>query len=281
MSIDVSSLSLSLDVDQWSAWDGVVDTLPATQLSQMDAVALLGRFDEKYLVPAASAAELVGRVSEIGDLAVLEVDGHRNVTYSTTYFDGPGRELFAMHRQGRRRRYKVRTRRYGATGPEMLEVKAKDVDGRTLKIRTERSPGRFGARPMLNAAELGFVVDAVQQVYPDLEVPELSAQLVTEFDRVTMVEWRAGMRVTVDRFLRVRSLPGADYGGDSGVECESRWALVEFKSAERRPVTQPLLRSMGLRPRSVSKYCLGVGLVEPGVRLNRWMPAVRMLAPTP
>ena len=66
---------------------------------------------------------------------VLEIDGRREFTYRTTYFDTPDLRVFRDHQQRRRRRYKARSREYVDSGARMFEVKLKGARGRTVKHR--------------------------------------------------------------------------------------------------------------------------------------------------
>ena len=66
---------------------------------------------------------------------MLDIDGRRVFGYESTYFDTPDCEQYRAHRQGRRRRYKVRSRSYVDTGLSMFEVKTKGLRGATVKHR--------------------------------------------------------------------------------------------------------------------------------------------------
>ena len=66
---------------------------------------------------------------------VLEIDGEQSCTYRSTYFDTDDLALYRAAVQGRRRRYKVRSRAYGTAGPCFLEVKAKGRRGANVKSR--------------------------------------------------------------------------------------------------------------------------------------------------
>ncbi|WP_230854391.1 VTC domain-containing protein [Arthrobacter terrae] len=69
------------------------------------------------------------------DFRALEIGPRRVFEYESVYFDTPELEQFRAHRQGRRRRYKVRTRTYVDSGLCMFEVKFKGQRGQTVKHR--------------------------------------------------------------------------------------------------------------------------------------------------
>ena len=50
----------------------------------------------------------------------------------------------------------------------------------------------------------------------------------------------------------------------------SRHVLVETKLPVRHGDADIALRSLGLRPVEMSKYCVAVALLHPGIRSNPW-----------
>ena len=76
--------------------------------------ALQARIDHTYLVPLERFAELAARLPDT--YAVLEIEQLRGLAYESVYFDTPDLLTYRQHLQGRRRRYKVRTRAYLDSG---------------------------------------------------------------------------------------------------------------------------------------------------------------------
>ena len=88
-----------------------LDALRGATLAEVDAAAALQhRVDRKYLLPIAVAAHLVASLADTH--RVLDIDGRRTTDYRSTYFDTPGLLAWRAHAQGRRHRWKVRTRLY-------------------------------------------------------------------------------------------------------------------------------------------------------------------------
>jgi hypothetical protein len=100
---------------------------------------LLTRVDRKYLLPADLLPALLAGLDEGFD--VLQIDGRRVSRYTSTYFDSADLSCFREHRQGRRRRFKVRTRTYLDSGECWLEVKVKTAGGETCKERQPYDAG--------------------------------------------------------------------------------------------------------------------------------------------
>jgi Domain of unknown function (DUF4956)/VTC domain len=94
--------------------------------------ALQSRVERKYMIPARRFAELVARLQRY---AVLEVEGLRRFTYESVYFDTPDLLTYRHHVQGRRRRYKARTRTYLVSASCAFEVKLKSGRDHTIKAQ--------------------------------------------------------------------------------------------------------------------------------------------------
>jgi hypothetical protein len=108
---------------------GSVAGLPAVSLAEVvERSALQARIEHKYLVPLERFAELAARLSDTH--AVLEIDQLRGFAYESVYFDTPDLLTYRQHLQGRRRRYKVRTRAYLDSGDCRFEVKLKGAGSR-------------------------------------------------------------------------------------------------------------------------------------------------------
>ena len=101
-----------------------IDRMQPVGLDEVNRDAeLQTRTDRKYAV---SDAHLDALINEFGDrCSVLQLDGRRRFSYSTTYHDTPDRRLYLDTAHRRPTRFKVRVREYVDTGLAMLEVKAK------------------------------------------------------------------------------------------------------------------------------------------------------------
>ncbi len=153
------------------ALDAVSGALAPVSLREViDAADLQTRVDRKYLL---TTAELAALGEHLGHFRALEIAGRRRFGYESVYFDTPDLDLYRAHRQGRRRRFKVRIRTYLDSGESMLEVKTKGPRGETVKARTPHDPHR---RHRLDSTARDFVAEVVGTAYA-IEVPELTRSL--------------------------------------------------------------------------------------------------------
>ncbi|MDO5734961.1 MAG: polyphosphate polymerase domain-containing protein [Propionibacteriaceae bacterium] len=225
----------------------------------MEVAGLQTRHEKKYLL---TPREFVELSAALEDFRVLQIDGKRLFGYESAYFDSPDLALFRAHRQGRRQRYKVRTRTYLDSGESLFEVKLKGGRGETVKLRL---PYEFEDRSRITGEAQDFLEDALRDSY-DAEPPELTPSLTTRYTRATFVDVADGARLTCDIDLACTGEDTTEYGPDL--------ILVESKSTGSGRADE-VLAAMGVRPVSVSKYCVGIALTNPDLPANKWNRMLR------
>lgn len=246
-----------------------LDRLPPVSLAQvLSAAALQTRVDRKYLVPVEVAHTLVGGLRS--SHGVLRIDGRLATSYGSAYLDTPDRTALRAHAQGRRRRWKVRTRLYREDLLCRLEVKT-DVGGTTVKHAVD-VPAHLHGR--LDDAGRAFVREQFARHALRDEVDALVPSATVDYARATLCDLVEGTRLTVDADLVSRSADEGLYGGPV-VRLRPDHVLVETKGGLRPAAADALLLRHGVRPVSVSKYSLSLSLLEPHLPGTRWRPAAR------
>ena len=97
-----------------SVLDPLPDVLPHISLDELNAHAeLLTRTDRKYIVTNEHLAQLIE--SNRAHLAMLDIEGRREFSYESVYFDTTDLRLYRDAATSRRFRFKVRTRIYRDT----------------------------------------------------------------------------------------------------------------------------------------------------------------------
>ncbi|MDQ6739825.1 MAG: hypothetical protein M3021_05515, partial [Actinomycetota bacterium] len=170
---------------------------------------------------------------------------------------------FRAHRQGRRRRFKVRTRTYVNSGLCMFEVKFKGHRGETVK---HRMPYRMQDSSGLTEAAEEFLAAQLEADY-GLTLPILEPSLSTDYTRGTLVNPLTRERLTCDVDLVFGNLERTVRAPDL--------VVVETKTMDGFGVADQALAAMGIRPVSMSKYCLGIALLHPDLPANRWNRLLR------
>ena len=228
-------------------------TLPPVTLDELvRRASLLVRMERKYLLDPADLAAVLARLS---DVQVLEIDGRREFGYHSLYLDTPNLESYLATTYGRRHRFKVRVRGYLESGLRFLEVKTRGRRGETVKHRMPY----FGEDPGLAhlLASAGVATDPRR----------LEAALNVSYRRTTLFLPSAEARLSIDSGL-TWALPGG-----LGVRLADL-TVVETKSTGVTPADR-ILWSLGHRPCSVSKYCVGLATVRPDLPANRWRSVLR------
>lgn len=237
--------------------------LRSTSLAEVIALAdLQTRIDRKYLVPAAVFTRLIAQFDTT--LSALQIEGRRLFDYESVYFDTPQLLTFHQHAYGRRNRFKVRTRTYLDSDETVLEVKTEGRRGETVK---ERHPYEVHERNRLTPAARDVVAGCLAG--PDA-TRTLTPSLVSRYARSTLVDFATGSRMTCDVDLdflagdRSRAVPGPD-----------DLVLIESKTAGAAAPVDAALWAAGHRPISISKYCVGLALLDPQLPANRWNRTLR------
>lgn len=213
------------------------------------------RVDRKYLVPRAAAQEFVDALP--AEFRTLEIDGRRSTGYHSTYFDTDDLVTCRAHIQQRRRRWKFRSRLYVEDQFCRLEIKARDGSGMTHKYFHEIRPDAHGT---IDGPALEFLAHRLAELgFPD--VARLAPTLEATYRRATLAAPRLALRVTLDDSVRCSS-------GGHLVELDPGYVIVETKGGVLPGGADRLLRDLGQRPASFSKYAASLALIDPTIPDN-------------
>lgn len=216
------------------------------------------RSTRKYIVDVDVVAAIMR--SFAGDVAVLEIGQERVIDYETVYFDTPDHALYLDTAHRRPRRFKVRTRRYQRDETAMLEIKAKNGRGATVKHRREY--------PSDQRHELSDEARRwIDEIVDFRSTAALAPTLVTRFGRSTVVGHRDDERFTFDTDLVCTSPDGAASLLDG--------VIVECKSTGESSSVDRWLWRQGIRPVTISKYCTGRAAIDPELPANHWHRTLR------
>jgi len=216
---------------------------------------LLERVDRKYVVPLSLGRDLVGSLVESHQ--VLSVAGRTTTTYRTTYFDTAELQCVRDHIQGRRLRFKARSRLYVEDDLCRLEVKTKNRRGATVKSQLDIPAEAYGSLTDEHRQFIDKRLDRAGVPRPD----RLEASLELDCCRATLIDLDQGVRVTFDTHL-------TSHRAGHGIALDPDYVIVETKSSSRGGKADLLLRRAGFRPRSFSKYAAMGSLLEPSISDN-------------
>lgn len=219
-------------------------------LKEMDGVALMNRTDTKYVFHLAQLLEILKRVKS--DYRVLEIGGMRASRYKTLYFDTPDLDFYIKHQNGKKNRYKVRSRKYVDSDLCFLEVKFKNNKGRTVKTRVTVDDFELD----LSQDSNDFISETAGQDF------NLRPALWNSFKRITLVNQDLPERLTIDTELAF------EIDGEHKTMKNLVIAELKQEKANRHSPFAKAVKELGIRPERISKYCLGVAMMKEDVKKN-------------
>lgn len=233
-------------------------------LADINNARLMDRVDSKFVIPAELLPQLLEQSRDYYSL--LSVDGKKHNDYLNIYFDTDNFSYYHMHHNGKLNRIKIRHRYYLATGAAFLEVKFKSNTGRTLKTRVEAD---------LDANKAITEHWDFLSAYGIAEPGKLQPSQIVGYQRICLASESLGERVTLDTkasFIDPNS--GREVALNDVVIVELKQRRIDRQSPFYR-----LLRSLGIRPQSFSKYCAGVSLTTTNkVKTNRFKSDINKVA---
>ncbi len=195
------------------------------------------RKDQKYVVEQDKLPKLYKFL--MNSYALLEVDGEIHNSYETDYYDTKDFDLYHMHHNKRRSRFKLRERTYVKSSTKFIEFKEKNNKSVTHKTRSELNSD-------LTKGQLDDLVDAK---YP-IDYTTVDKVVKVSYERLTFVGDQT--RITVDQ--------GLTFSNGENRHSLNKTAIVEFKYTNNTQLRafHRFMLSLGIRPMSVSKYCIGM-----------------------
>lgn len=225
----------------------------------------MNRIDTKFVTTESVLDYILSQAAEQGYRAFV-VNGHKQTTYNSCYYDTESLRMFMDHRNGKLTRQKVRTRTYLENGVTYLEVKQKNNKGRTKKKRIEM-PQTFFVDFRSHAPAVDFLA-----LHSAWNKEEIEPVLETLFRRITLVNPDLTERLTIDTELLFRNRRNGHEAtlGDA--------VIIELKQDGRvySPMRDILL-GLRVKPMRISKYCMAVTLTEPAVRAGRYKMKARLM----
>ena len=236
--------------------------------------ALLDRMENKYVVQHESARAIVKGLKD--DFNLLTIGDRAVFTYETIYFDSVNLAAYRAHAQGRRKRFKIRSCHYVDSGLYYFEVKLKGVRDRTIKERLRHDGSEHGR---MSDATKAFVRDRFREVYGEDFPHEIGPTLKMQCKRITLVGKGNPERVTMDFDLAYFRTDG------SAVPVPEGSVIVEVKSERGLGVADRVIRGLGVRDSSYSKYFIGLKAARPELKDNAtskislgWLPGATPVA---
>lgn len=233
----------------------ILESFGTIELSEMNSVKLLNRFDTKYWVSVDELCKILEEIQE--DYFILEIENNKIQDYKTTYFDTSGNYFYYSHHNGKLNRLKIRKREYINSGIGFLEIKKKNNKGKTIKFRCPTE----GQRNNFTKNEALFI-----RSNAGCKSSELKVKSVNTFQRITLVNKNFMERVTIDLDLMFSS-------GNKNILLDDL-VIIELKQGARnmKSALCKALKKNHIYKQGFSKYCIGRSISEPGLKRNQFKP---------
>lgn len=241
--------------------DNCIKKFETISLKEMDSVALMKRVDTKFLINKNLLESIFPSLSS--HYKILKINGVTQSRYNSFYFDTINYNFFLNHHNGKLNRFKVRFREYIDSEISFLEVKKKNQSGKTIKkrIKVDRPSEK------LNTDQKKYINEIINKKQ------ELIYCHTNNFFRLTLVNKYLKERITLDFDLQ--------FIKDDKIISEktNNVVIIELKqeSLNRNSFFYKLLKENGVRPSSMSKYCIGTSLLNSNLKANRFKKNFRIL----
>ena len=235
--------------------EGMLHEFDSISLGDMDAAQLQDRMDTKFYFHIDSLPAILHDMKP--HYRVFEINHYRINPYRTLYFDDERRMLYLLHHNRKMNRFKIRYRSYLSSGISFFEVKYKNNKNRTVKERV-KVPG-------IAADIQGDAAGLLNAVTP-LPAGRFHPSLWVNYSRITFVSHEKNERVTLDVSLGYKN-PRKEKSLHDLVIAE----VKQGRASTRSPFLR-ILKSRAIRPGSISKYCLGMALLEENLKINNFKP---------
>jgi len=235
-----------------------IEKFPNIGLEAIERVALMDRVDTKFAFDASFLPILMPFLLE--NFRILQIGNARLMHYENVYFDTPNFNFYKAHHDRRQTRHKIRTRKYVETNVCFLEIK-KRSKGKTLKQRM------LSDTMTLTPEHLSFVKLGLG------ELPDLEPKLYNSFQRITLVNHEMTERLTFDFKI--------SFSKEKQEKTMDGLVIAELKQStlSRDSPFYLFMKNHGIRPHSISKYCLGIVTLygKESVKTNAFKDNLRYL----
>lgn len=234
--------------------ENVINQFSPVSLQEMDSVKLMNRIDTKFIFNKNILSDILSEL--LSNYRILSIHEHRVFPYSTTYFDTPELSLYNHHQNGKLNRYKIRFRSYDTFGDTFLEIKLK-----TNKQQTRKKRQSIVGLKDVSVEALDLLKSETGYMFSDL-----NQTLINKFERITLVNNAFSERLTLDFNLQ--------FHNDQKSKEITNIVIAELKQDKYSNISAfySLMKEKGIRKLGLSKYCLGMVLLNPELKWNSFKP---------
>lgn len=224
-------------------------------LPELDKLNMLDRYDDKAFFHVSKLPGLLNALKAEAD--VLKISGKHSFAYQSIYLDTDARDLYLRHHNQRKHRHKIRYRKYLDQGVSFLEIKNKSLNGFMSKLRLQFNGDQEQAANFIDS-NTPYQKDALEE------------SLKVTFFRSTLLNKARTESLTIDQELHFENSDRKSNSYQNLVILELKQKTIDTQSPFRQAI-----RDAGIRMKPISKYCLGLSILEPELKQNRFIQLQR------
>lgn len=237
-------------------------------LEDLEIIKLLQRCDTKFIFHEDHLIFILDYLSR--HYEILEIDNNRLFGYQNLYFDTDDYFFYRQHHNSKLSRYKIRCRRYIESNQCYFEVKQKNNKQKTIKSRLLLEDKDIGEE--LSEQSKEFAKNLVSINNEEI-IDRVKPKLWIEFDRITFANLLNRERLTIDTNLTYSDKISPPKKMDNLVIAELKRDSFSLNSRFFQ-----YLKSLGIHPFRISKYCIGIATIKGNIRYNRFKKKLLKLA---
>jgi hypothetical protein len=234
---------------------------PLISSGEQDPIRFKRRYSEKYMISRVLFNQLLPGLAEHFGLFMLS--GNKYQSVELTYYDTPDFRFFLDHVNGKYSRIKFRVRDQADTNSKVLEVYRRKNRGKIIKDRIIFTDWQHDIKG----------THCLEPYFSDGLVPELFPVLNMKYERFSLLRNDFGERIIVDGSLEFNS---PDYTLRDATFDHLIFLEVRRKR-EEKSLLQEMLKAGNVRTSNISKYCLGITRIRPGLKYNACKPVLRTI----
>lgn len=232
--------------------DDILKKFDRISLEEISSFKLMNRTDTKFAFSISDLPLFLDQLSAY--YKILSINDNLKLSYCTQYYDTPAFAMYIRHHNDALNRYKVRHRSYEESKTGFLEIKLKNNKGRTVKERLVQNV----LQDKWTETENKFIADRTSY-----DPQTLKPSVLVKYTRITLLNKAINEKVTIDTNIVFSN-------GDTQHDL-ANVVIAEVKQAIKAGTPAlTILKNLGLKPVSLSKYCLGVNYLYPALKKNNF-----------
>ena len=208
--------------------------------------------EKKFILSAKKLKNVLEDIKD--DYYVLEIKGNKIIKCTSEYYDTEDYKLYLAYHNGNGNRYLIKNNEIEGIKNNSIKIKFKSNKGEVSKVKQKTKNSDFGS------AEIKEFLQENTPFNPDI----LKKMLKNSYYRIVLIHKRNKEKITIDLDLVLSNM-------QDRIKLPYL-AIVEVKQEKLSLFSDFILslRKFNIQKTSLSKYCIGVALLNKDVKKNKF-----------